>query len=102
VASLYIALITFVHNRHFLSKDTGLSAKFENYPGLIAMTLRRLVTMISNKTQLHMALRLDIHNRGQTRNSVKGKASPFTGLDRPRGFQEVKVSRFRDNGTGWW
>ena len=20
----------------------------------------------------------------------------------PRGFQEVKVSRFRDNGTGWW
>jgi len=24
-----------------------------------------------------------------------------TGLDRPRGFQEVKVPRFRDNGTGW-
>jgi len=21
---------------------------------------------------------------------------------RPRGFQEVKVPRFRDNGTGWW
>jgi len=20
----------------------------------------------------------------------------------PRGFQEVKVPRFRDNGTGWW
>ena len=28
--------------------------------------------------------------------------SPVTGLDRPRGFQEVKVPRFRDNGTGWW
>jgi len=27
---------------------------------------------------------------------------PITGLDRPRGFQEVKVHRFRDNGTGWW
>jgi len=22
--------------------------------------------------------------------------------DRPRWFQEVKVPRFRDNGTGWW
>jgi len=20
----------------------------------------------------------------------------------PKGFQEVKVPRFRDNGTGWW
>ena len=25
-----------------------------------------------------------------------------TGLEWPRGFQEVKVSRFHDNGTGWW
>ena len=63
--------------------------------------------------------------------AVKGKSSPITGLDRPRGFQEVnplnaelnpichllvllgahhifhvrglrvKVPRFRDNGTGW-
>jgi len=30
------------------------------------------------------------------------QSSPITGLDRPRGFQEVKVPRFRDNGTGWW
>jgi len=29
---------------------------------------------------------------------IKGKA----GLDRSRGFQEFKVPRFRDNGTGWW
>jgi len=29
------------------------------------------------------------------------KSSPITGLDRPRGFQEVKAPRFRDNGTGW-
>jgi len=27
---------------------------------------------------------------------------PFTGLDRPRGFQEVTIPRFHDNGTGWW
>jgi hypothetical protein len=30
------------------------------------------------------------------------KRSPITGLDRPRGFQEVKVPRFRDRGVGWW
>ena len=23
-------------------------------------------------------------------------------LEWPRGFQEVKVPRFHDNGTGWW
>jgi len=30
------------------------------------------------------------------------KSSPVTGLDRPRVFQEVKVPRFRDNGTERW
>jgi hypothetical protein len=25
-----------------------------------------------------------------------------TGLEWPREFQEVKVPRFHDNGTGWW
>jgi len=29
-------------------------------------------------------------------------SSPVTGLEGPRGFQEVKVPRFHDNGTGWW
>ena len=28
------------------------------------------------------------------------KISPVTGLEWPRGFQEVKVPRLRDNGTG--
>jgi hypothetical protein len=28
------------------------------------------------------------------------KAVPVTGLEWPRGFQEVKVPRFHDNGTG--
>jgi len=32
----------------------------------------------------------------------KCKAAPIRGLDKPRGFQEVKVPRFRDNGTAWW
>jgi hypothetical protein len=30
------------------------------------------------------------------------KSSPVTSLEWPRGFQEVKVPRFHDNGTGWW
>jgi hypothetical protein len=30
------------------------------------------------------------------------KSSPVTGLEWPRGFQEVKVLRFLDKGTGWW
>jgi hypothetical protein len=29
------------------------------------------------------------------------ESGPITGLDRPRGFQEVKVPRLHDNGTGW-
>ena len=33
---------------------------------------------------------------------VKCKSSPVTGLQWPRGFQEVKVPRFHDNGTGRW
>ena len=32
----------------------------------------------------------------------KRYSSPVTGLEWPRGFQEVKVPRFHDNGTGWW
>jgi hypothetical protein len=30
------------------------------------------------------------------------KSSPVTGLGWARGFQEVKVPRFHENGTGWW
>ena len=30
------------------------------------------------------------------------KSSPVTGLEWPRVFQEVKVPRFHDNGTGLW
>ena len=30
------------------------------------------------------------------------KSSPVTCLEWPRGFQEFKVPRFHDNGTGWW
>jgi len=29
-------------------------------------------------------------------------SSPVIGLEWPRGFQEVKVPKLHDNGTGWW
>jgi hypothetical protein len=29
-------------------------------------------------------------------------SSPVTDLEWPRGFQEVKVPSFLDNGTEWW
>ena len=32
----------------------------------------------------------------------KVKSSPVTGLEWLRGFQEVKVPIFHENGTGWW
>jgi hypothetical protein len=31
-----------------------------------------------------------------------GKIIPVTGLEWPRGFQEVKVPRFHENGTERW
>ena len=33
--------------------------------------------------------------------TVKKNQSPYR-AEVPRGFQEVKTPRFRDNGTGWW
>ena len=33
---------------------------------------------------------------------LKKVKQSVTGLYRPRGLQEVKAPRFRDNGTGWW
>jgi hypothetical protein len=30
------------------------------------------------------------------------KISPVTGLEWPRGFQEVKVPRVHNNRAGWW
>ena len=30
------------------------------------------------------------------------QSSPVTGLEWPGGFQEVKIPKFHDNGTGRW
>jgi len=47
------------------------------------------------------AKRIDARICVRHTHTKKRLSSPVTDLDRPRGFQEVKVPRFRDNGTGW-
>ena len=37
-----------------------------------------------------------------TLSHIKRYSSPVADLEWPKGFQEVKVPRFHDNGTGWW
>jgi hypothetical protein len=44
----------------------------------------------------------DFLTTAQDGGKVVKLSSPVTGLEWPRGFQEVKVPRFLDNGTGWW
>jgi hypothetical protein len=49
-----------------------------------------------------LALLFGSNGKGKGKDKGKGKAvSTVTGLEWPRGFQEVKVPRFHDNGTGW-
>jgi hypothetical protein len=36
-----------------------------------------------------------------TSSRATGKRNSFIGLEWPRGFQEVNVPTFHDNGTGW-
>jgi len=55
------------------------------------------------KNALYRARQQNTHEQNQCpRITYKRSSRPITGLDSPRGFQEVKVPRFSDNGTGWW
>jgi hypothetical protein len=49
------------------------------------------------KVDLEQTMNFQTGNGGFERYS-----SPVSGLGWPRRFQEVKVPRFLDNGTGWW
>jgi hypothetical protein len=44
----------------------------------------------------------DFLTTAQDGGKVVNLSSPVTGLEWPRGFQEVKVPRFLDNGTVFW
>ena len=51
--------------------------------------------------ELPQTYSLDLGVTG-TGNITQYKSRPVTGLEWPTGFQEVKVPRFHDNGTGKW
>jgi len=43
-----------------------------------------------------------IQNNKFVVNKIVKKGTPAAGLEWTRGFQEAKVPRFHDKGTGWW
>jgi len=42
-----------------------------------------------------------IHGKSE-RHFISWEITPITGPEWLRGFQDVKVPRFRNNGKGWW
>jgi hypothetical protein len=44
----------------------------------------------------------DFLTTAQDGRKIVSLSSPVTGLEWLRGFQEVKVPRFLDNGSRWW
>jgi hypothetical protein len=44
----------------------------------------------------------DFLTTAQDGGKVVSLSSPVTGLEWPRGFQEIKAPRFLDNETVWW
>ena len=62
------------------------------------MSLKNSNDTIGNRTRdLPVCSVVNNNNNNNNNNSI-----PVTGLEWPRMFQEVKVPRFHDNGTGWW
>jgi hypothetical protein len=62
------------------------------------LTERNLVKVDENN-----AAQFDVSLKLYFAGLINSKAvSTVTGPEWPRGFQEVKVPRFHDNGTGWW
>ena len=51
------------------------------------------------KVTFDCSFQQDIYKNVKVKVKVK---HPVTGLEWPRGFQEVKAPRFLDNGTEWW
>ena len=71
-------------------------AGYIKYRGLL--TSRRTVSFFKKKfcsTEV-------VSSHARVERLYSNKSSPVTGPEWPRGFQEVKAPRFRDNGTEWW
>jgi len=57
---------------------------------------------IKSGTLYYLAILIKVYSERFAWQRAKQGFSPITGLEWPRGFQEVKVPSLRDNGTGWW
>ena len=57
--------------------------------------------MVADKQKWWAVLNTPINVRVPFVNK-KRKKIPVTGLEWPRGFQEVNFPIFHDNGRGWW
>jgi hypothetical protein len=53
-------------------------------------------------TVSHLIIMIQVQFLSTLLHKGKRYSSPITGLEWPRWFQEVKVPRLHDNGTGWW
>jgi len=78
-----------------------------NY-GHVTVRIPRVYPMVIVTTTTCLPAVSPVHITRQlvavTNNTAKncGFSLDVTGLEWPRGFQEVKVPRLHDNGTGWW
>jgi hypothetical protein len=70
--------------------------------GTISKSLRQYVSNIPGEHEIKQQQKTAILGTGHYTHIKESKSCPVTGLEWPRGFQEVKVPRFHDNGTGRW
>jgi microcystin-dependent protein len=91
-----------------MQQVTALTVSLTKQQSVVTHTIRQtdiptsLHSLVTN-TQTHILSKPCVHNKITCPyGKGKGKSSPVTGLEWPRGFQEVKVPRFHDNGTGSW
>ena len=68
------------------------------YAGLDFITI--LIKYKSIYIHIHTHTHTHTHRHTHTHTHIYKLSSPVTGLEWPRGFQEVKVPRLHDNGTG--
>jgi hypothetical protein len=66
------------------------------------VTSRAITVAVESKKYYIFRVCVFVALRIQHAMCSSSSSSPVTGLEWPRGFQEVKVPRFLDNGTGWW
>jgi len=61
-----------------------------------------LISFTDSVMGMHRQWLKDTDVCAPTISTQAAKSSPVTGLEWSRGFQEVKVPRFHENGTGRW